>query len=93
VTADESYLLTSAQEAVDATASAYTEDATIDVDDRLVAELDARPVWPRIGAAVVPVLAHYIRSGHPVRLYLDADDHVAVGGVPGADEGVGAAGD
>jgi hypothetical protein len=92
VTVDKSYLLTSAQEAVDATASAYTKDASVDVDDRLVAELDARSVWPEVGTSVVPALAHYIRSGHPVSLHLDADGHVALDSVPGAADETGSAG-
>jgi hypothetical protein len=92
VTADRENVLTSAQEAVDATATAYTEDASIDVDDQLVAELDARSVWPAVGPSVVPMLAHHIRSGHPVSLCLDADGHVALRSVPGADEATGSAG-
>jgi hypothetical protein len=90
--ADDSTLLARAQDAVEATATAYAVDGSVDVDERLVAELDARAAWPSVGADVVPVLAHYIRSGHPVSLYLDGDDRVAVNSVPGAEEGAGSSG-
>jgi hypothetical protein len=55
------------QDAVDATATDYTEDASIDVEDTVRRELAQR------GLAVdddewVAELAHHIRSGHPVEI-------------------------
>ena len=55
------------QDAVDATATDYTEDASIDVEDTVRRELAQRGLgidddeW-------VAELAHHIRSGHPVEV-------------------------
>lgn len=56
-----------AQEAVDAAASAYTEDAGIDVEERLRTELRARGLAPTEDGAL-GALARRIRSGHHVSL-------------------------
>lgn len=55
-----------AQEAVDATAAAYTNDATIDVEERLGAELRSRSV--RADEDALAGVAAEIRSGHRVHL-------------------------
>lgn len=55
-----------AQEAVDATAAAYTNDATIDVEERLGVELRSRGV--RADADALAGVAAEIRSGHRVDL-------------------------
>jgi hypothetical protein len=55
-----------AQEAVDATATLYTEDGGIDVDEQLVVQLQARGITA--DAETVATLARGIRSGHHVSL-------------------------
>jgi hypothetical protein len=54
-----------AQQAVEATATAYTEDAGVDVEERLRAELRSRGVAV-VDAGSIAELAHGIRSGHHV---------------------------
>ena len=54
------------QEAIDATATAYTDDATIDVEERLAVELRSRGV--RADADALAAAAGEIRSGHRVHL-------------------------
>jgi hypothetical protein len=54
-----------AQEAVEAASTAYTEDAHVDVEERLRTELRERGV-AAVDAASVAELAHGIRSGHHV---------------------------
>lgn len=55
-----------AQEAIDATAAAYTNDAGIDVEERLGVELWTRGL--RASEDVRTEIAAEIRSGHQVRL-------------------------
>ena len=67
---DQEQLKALVQDAVDATATDYTEDAGIDVEDTVRRELAQR------GLAIdddewVAELAHYIRSGHPVEVGAD----------------------
>ncbi|MEV7428492.1 hypothetical protein AB0N29_02650 [Nocardioides sp. NPDC092400] len=62
---DEAQLRVATQRAVDATATAYTEDASIDVEDTLRREM------AQAGMALdddrwVREVAHAVRSGHPV---------------------------
>ncbi|UMG91707.1 hypothetical protein [Nocardioides sp. TF02-7] len=52
------------QAAVDATATAYTDDPATDVDQRLRAELEQRGLT--VDDAWVAEVAHRIRSGHHV---------------------------
>lgn len=54
-----------AQQAIDATATAYTQDAGIDVDERLAAELRSRGIAVPADDEVAQ-LARDIRSGHHV---------------------------
>ena len=55
-----------AQEAVDATSTAYANDAAIDVEDRLALELGSRGL--RADGDVIAEVAADIRSGHRVDL-------------------------
>jgi hypothetical protein len=54
-----------AQEAIDATAGAYTDDASIDVEEQLRVQLRARGVVAADESSISE-LAHAIRSGHHV---------------------------
>jgi hypothetical protein len=54
-----------AQAAIDATATAYCDDAAIDVDERLRSELRNRGIVPPEEESIVQ-LARSIRSGHHV---------------------------
>lgn len=56
-----------AQEAIDATATAYTTDASIDVDEQLRVQLRARGIAAS-DEATIAELAHGIRSGHHVSI-------------------------
>ena len=53
------------QDAVDATSTAYAEDAHLDVEARFRAEMEQRG-YTVTDDAWVSELAHNIRSGHPV---------------------------
>jgi len=63
------------QEAVDATSTAYTEDASVDVDARLREEMAKRGMEVDDDAWVADV-AHRIRSGH----HISFDDPGSAGG-------------
>ncbi len=54
------------QEAIDATSTAYTNDATIDVEERLALEVRSRGV--RADAGAIAGVAAASRSGHRVDL-------------------------
>jgi len=62
------------QAAVDATATAYTEDAEVDVDARLREEMTTRSL--PVDEGWVAQVAHGIRSGHHVSF----DDPGSAGG-------------
>jgi hypothetical protein len=70
-----------AQEAIDATASAYTSDAGIDVDEQLRVQLRARGI-AAVDDATIGELAHRIRSGHRVSIG-QPDGSVDLGSDPG----------
>jgi hypothetical protein len=55
------------QEAVDATASAYTEDASTDVEQHLAAELSGRGITA-VDDGWLAEAAHQIRSGHHLEI-------------------------
>lgn len=59
-----------AQEAIDTTSTAYTNDASIDVDERLAVELHSRGL--RAETPALAAVAADIRSGH--RVYLGRSD-------------------
>ena len=65
-----------AQEAVDATATAYTEDPAVDVDSRLAEEVARRGLT--VDAQWLAQMARGIRSGHHV--LLDVPDPGSAGG-------------
>lgn len=70
-----------AQEAIDATASAYTNDARIDVDEQLRVQLHARGIAASDDASIAE-LAHGIRSGHHVSVGRP-DGSIDLGSEPG----------
>jgi hypothetical protein len=70
-----------AQEAIDATAMAYTEDAGIDVDEQLRVQLHARGIGASDDASIAE-LAHAIRSGHHVSIGRP-DGSIDLGAEPG----------
>jgi hypothetical protein len=56
-----------AQEAIDAVATTYTNDAGIDVDQQLRAQLSSRGIRA-VDESWLSEVAHDIRSGHHVRV-------------------------
>ena len=56
-----------AQEAIDAVAATYTNDAGIDVDEHLRAQLSSRGITGADGGWIAEV-SHEIRSGHQVEV-------------------------
>jgi hypothetical protein len=56
-----------AQEAIDATATTYTNDADIDVDEHLRIQLSSRGIRA-VNEGWLSEIAHEIRSGHEVRV-------------------------
>lgn len=75
---DESQLRATTQQAVDATATAYTQDASIDVEDHLRREM-AQAGMPLDDDGWVREVAQAIRSGHHVQ-FAAPEDPGSMGG-------------